>query len=82
MIKKAMPISNGAGNHFITHKMTTLYCPKYNQAVASLEAECLSVALKRAIPIVTIGMAKVVGKLWLTDSLQCVVYDYMLNSFH
>ena len=26
MIKKAMPISNGAGNHFIAHKMTTLYC--------------------------------------------------------
>ena len=54
----------------------------YNQAVASLKAERLPVALERAIPFVAIGMAKVVGKLWLTDSLQRVVYDNMLNRFH
>ena len=54
----------------------------YNQAVASLETECLSIALERAISIVAIGVAEIVGKLCLTDSLQCVVYDYMLNRFH
>ena len=54
----------------------------YNQTVASLEAEGLSVALVRAIPFVAIGMAEIVGELWLTDSLQCIVYDNMLNRFH
>ena len=52
-----------------------------NHAVASLEAECPPIALERAIPIVAIGMAEIVGELWLTDSLQCIVYDNMLNRF-
>ena len=53
-----------------------------NHAVASLEAELLSVALKSTIPIVTIGMTKIVGEQRLTDSFQCIVYNYMLYGLH
>ena len=47
-----------------------------------IRVRLLSVALKSTIPIVTIGMTKIVGEQRLTDSFQCIVYNYMLYGLH
>jgi hypothetical protein len=49
-----------------------------NQTVAGLEAESPSVAFEGTMPSVAIGMAQIVGKRGIADSLQRAVNDDML----